>query len=788
VSGRADVRSRTLSFIHISDLHLDGSADPYDVNRVLRPFLRRCAEWRDAGRPADLVFFTGDLGARGAPQDYRSAGVFLDELLAVTGLEPDALWVVPGNHDVDRSRGRLLLRTIDTAPDADEHFFAAPDQREPFLAKFHAYQSFAAGYLGSRAFAPGDVVHAPTTVDVRGIRLGIACFNSAWFAQADDDQGKLWLGVRLVEERSLELRRTGADVSVALLHHPTSYLHEREAAGAWLQQQFDFVLRGHLHMAEAAQRSTLSTSVVEVAAGALYQGSYQPCRAFFGRLDADEATLELEPYWFVDSPAATSWVLDTTVFPEAASSGYTGRFPVPSAVLATAIDDGPGIGRVSVESVNLPVTSWRDVVAPDWLATVVAWFAGRYPLDPAGAMQAVVEHCGDILRASRDQRNFGASVRNLAAALAAVLPEDDGGDSHQAVHHRLLLDLLASGIDEPVSHLFMLPTVGLSALVSNAAYVTLLGATRSLAAGEYEAAEDAARAVGEGCCVACFVIGQALRKQERNREAQVLLEEVRRLLARIKAEGTRRCNASPTLECQCNPVLLEAELERALGVVARRLGQPDVARQHFEAATTVVRSALGHGPSRAEHGAAVAAETVTGPGTLAVDFDVDPWRVVADVSFSYGYLCFEDDDYARAGELFDVAIDALERSAVDWDSPYTRRGLVYLLQGETEQAIRTLSRAREICRRTPASVNREAILSLALCSLGLAVAAEHVDASVMVNPLADLMLALEALPSLGMSALHCHLDDARSLEGLLTPRTRPLWSEFTDSIERRLAR
>src|SRR5262249_37723811 len=96
--------ARPLRWLHLSDLHLrDRSA--YEHGVVLDALV---AASRDAGtlaarRPA-LVFCTGDVAHGGKPDEYRLASRFFADLAGATGIPRDAIFVVPGNHDLDRGR------------------------------------------------------------------------------------------------------------------------------------------------------------------------------------------------------------------------------------------------------------------------------------------------------------------------------------------------------------------------------------------------------------------------------------------------------------------------------------------------------------------------------------------------------------------------------------------------------------------------------------------------------------------------------------------------------------
>src|SRR4051794_24494287 len=109
------------SWLHISDFHFKGG-DPYDRDVVLRALVRSVREFRERGRQPDLIFATGDVAHSGQDSEYQAATAFFDALLAAAGLDRRRLYVIPGNHDVDRGQGVGLARTLGTREEADAYF------------------------------------------------------------------------------------------------------------------------------------------------------------------------------------------------------------------------------------------------------------------------------------------------------------------------------------------------------------------------------------------------------------------------------------------------------------------------------------------------------------------------------------------------------------------------------------------------------------------------------------------------------------------------------------------
>jgi 3',5'-cyclic AMP phosphodiesterase CpdA len=70
-------------------------------------WLENLAQIRSDGTAVDLVVFTGDLSDWGHTTDYPRALAFLTQTCAALDVPLDRLFVVPGNHDIDRTVQRM---------------------------------------------------------------------------------------------------------------------------------------------------------------------------------------------------------------------------------------------------------------------------------------------------------------------------------------------------------------------------------------------------------------------------------------------------------------------------------------------------------------------------------------------------------------------------------------------------------------------------------------------------------------------------------------------------------
>src|SRR5215831_9016687 len=161
-----------VTWLHISDFHIR-AGDPYDRDVVLRALVESVRHFADNGRAPDLIFATGDIAHSGKAAEYEIATAFFDQLLDAAHLNKNRLFVIPGNHDVDRDFGIGLARTLDSREQADAYFH--PDRPKPHLTlKLRAWLDWHSRYFGADRAAPAASTCGPVeTVEVGGFRLGI---------------------------------------------------------------------------------------------------------------------------------------------------------------------------------------------------------------------------------------------------------------------------------------------------------------------------------------------------------------------------------------------------------------------------------------------------------------------------------------------------------------------------------------------------------------------------------------------------------------------------------------
>ncbi len=271
---------RTLTWLHLSDLHRCSTRDGGAGEIVLRRLIEDLEALRDEhGLRPDLLFMTGDLAfgqIREQPLDeqLREGWCWLDKIRELYELGVENVFLVPGNHDVDRGEvtraTQSWLRDLATGYKNDEiRDLLATGGREwqDYMKRLTCFESFIAEHCPHLADDGGHCIYSVVR-KVAGLRVGVAGFNSAWSCGPDDDKGNLWLGEWQLDTLTARLL-DAADVRIALVHHPLGWLVEAEAAQLKprFQTEFNVFLHGHEHhqWVETPQKEHL-----HVAAGAIF--------------------------------------------------------------------------------------------------------------------------------------------------------------------------------------------------------------------------------------------------------------------------------------------------------------------------------------------------------------------------------------------------------------------------------------------------------------------------------------------------------------------------------------
>ena len=331
----------SFQILHISDLHVGGESS-FDRSVVLAPMIKRIEEDLKTEFKPEIVVVTGDIAYRGIKAEYDHAKSFFDDLLAALKLKSERLFLVPGNHDVDRKKYRPTdvpsYRAMKALNDELENenyrgdLFKGMDRYFTFTEEHYPHLSSSHPRL-----VPFVLSH---TADC-GKRIGLIGLNSAWMCRKSPDNWEIALGEFQVKKALEGLESLGGfDLGIAMFHHPLEWLwpEDRKICRNYLKGLV--MLCGHLHEAEGGYFKNYEGDCFQFQAGAAYAGSSYANRFQYITFDFGQGKIRLDFRAF-DS-ANRKWHRDS-----ATGEGGTAEFDMPgakkaaSAVIRDIFDEGP---------------------------------------------------------------------------------------------------------------------------------------------------------------------------------------------------------------------------------------------------------------------------------------------------------------------------------------------------------------------------------------------------------------------------------------------------------------
>jgi tetratricopeptide (TPR) repeat protein/predicted phosphodiesterase len=319
----------SLTWLHLSDWHQKGK--DLDINRgkVLKHLIDDIRERTKITKNQDLatidfVVFSGDVAFHGTREEYEAATKrFFDPVLNAAGVAPDCLFIVPGNHDLNRNGIKYLppeLQRPLESKEMVEEWLGDPVGRNCLLFPFEAYEGFVGEYVGQ----PQKAYAYLRQLEVRGKRITLIGLNSALLSgrnkkgsgskkEVDDDRHLILSELQIHKLLNNEMFRT-ADVRIALMHHPFDWLarFDQELVERQLRAACHFILQGHEHRPGLERKIGPIGDCVVIPAGPSYdrrEPKISECANSYNYVHLDFATSQGTVY-FRRYEDRQGWIID----------------------------------------------------------------------------------------------------------------------------------------------------------------------------------------------------------------------------------------------------------------------------------------------------------------------------------------------------------------------------------------------------------------------------------------------------------------------------------------------
>jgi predicted phosphodiesterase len=260
-----------LVLVHLSDIHFTGSSGTsiHDLDADVRnELLRDAATLTKELGGATGVLVTGDIAFSGKREQYERAASWLVDFCKAIDGQDESVWVVPGNHDVDRDRAKKVTKTLhesirkkdEASIDAElREILSDPQSASALLEPLAEYNAFAARFectiTREKPFWERDLtLSCGTIIRLRGLCSALVC-------NANDTKGNIVLGTA-----QASVPRIDGVEYLTLCHHPPDWFRDQDAVTTQLESKVRIQLFGHKH----AQRVQEINKTLRVTAGAMH--------------------------------------------------------------------------------------------------------------------------------------------------------------------------------------------------------------------------------------------------------------------------------------------------------------------------------------------------------------------------------------------------------------------------------------------------------------------------------------------------------------------------------------
>ena len=410
-----------IAWLHISDFHFRTDVDKFSQEQACQALLESVKGAVDKGQRLAFAVVTGDIAFSGQHSEYEEASAFLGELGAATGISASAFYFVPGNHDVDRSVNELAyeggLSQI-TSPERVDYYLSE-DRSTPLLQRQSEFWSFVDGFtLGQERHALPSGLGYISNVAAASLNICILGLNSAWLSGSENEDRKLVIGERQVIDAIAAARATKPHFTVAIAHHPLSWLSEwdEQICGTRLLPAVDLFLRGHLHSNTVSLTSSPQHPCIEVAAGSSHATRFYGNAYNIVSIDPSAGSCTVQGYKYVPSDARfeASEPVDAAIAVPGSIPGTRTELAraIASAVPAAAPFSGFMAGLLTGQLGEVPILEGESVSFV--LPSAADEFVGDEVLSPLNAFLGL----RNLLRLGDPNVPLEARISANAAAIA----------------------------------------------------------------------------------------------------------------------------------------------------------------------------------------------------------------------------------------------------------------------------------------------------------------------------------------------------------------------------------
>lgn len=309
---------KTITWLHLSDLNFRASDQEkkFDIDFVHESLLLDLEKLKESDNISpDFILVTGDISFSGILDEYTRAVEFFNNILEISKLDKKSLFIIPGNHDVNRritSSFKITDEALLASRESINQILTSKESRRMVFERFNDYSKFINKFMGEfQPFDNNNYFYVRHLI-IANKRIAILGLNSAWLTGPNPYRSYSLIGEDQIKHALHQSRN--ADIRIALMHHAPNSLEEMDQAFVvpQLEKECDFIVHGHVHPGGISSLTSHETSSMIIGAGAIYgprefANSYNIVRL---DLDSGKGQVYIRKY----SDVRRAWSADTHTY------------------------------------------------------------------------------------------------------------------------------------------------------------------------------------------------------------------------------------------------------------------------------------------------------------------------------------------------------------------------------------------------------------------------------------------------------------------------------------------
>lgn len=274
-----------IRILQISDIHFLSCEDEDDKYSQLRQrLLDDVDDLTNTRGDVDVILVCGDIANKGQREEYDKAHLFFTDLAAHSHCNLDKIYIVPGNHDVNRNSHkttRELLRKELFDEKTNDDTLSNWRNKEPLAlvlahTPFENYREMALIFNSNDDLAQA-IIDGEQDLSKRkmywtkeigiegGYHVNLFGMSTALISGEGDYVPEKDIGQKMfLPKCSFMIVAKKEDINISMMHHPMTYVLRGGIVEKALDNRFQIQLYGHTH-----KQSSDAKDVIKIYSGAL---------------------------------------------------------------------------------------------------------------------------------------------------------------------------------------------------------------------------------------------------------------------------------------------------------------------------------------------------------------------------------------------------------------------------------------------------------------------------------------------------------------------------------------